>query len=247
MKPPAATELLTVWEHSIEQPLLQKTLNLLNLACPEIDSDTIAKLSIGERDARLLLLRERMFGSRLINVADCPQCSERVEWENDIEDMRVQSSQQPGLSREFTFEADDFSIRFRLPNSIDILAVIADEPGRPYPAKLRARCILLEAHYKDEACSLDSLPDWVLKALDHRMEEEDPQADIQIALCCPYCNHRWEIQFDIVSYFWTEINNWAERMLLAVNKLARAYGWSEHDILNMSPVRRQLYLGLVNS
>jgi hypothetical protein len=246
MKPPAATELLTVWEQSIEQPLLQKTLNLLNLACPEIDSESIAKLSIGERDARLLLLRERMFGSRLMNVADCPQCSDRVEWESDIEDIRLQSSQQPGLSREFTFEADDFSIRFRLPNSIDISAVIADEPGRPYPVKLLARCIL-EAHCKDEACDLDGLPERVLKALKRRMEEEDPQADIHIALCCPYCNYRWEIQFDIVSYFWTEINNWAERMLLAVNKLARAYGWSEHDILNMSPVRRQLYLGFVNS
>lgn len=246
MKPPAATELLTVWEQSIEQPLLQKTLNLLNLACPEIDSETIAKLSIGERDARLLLLRERMFGSRLMNVADCPQCSERVEWESDIEDIRVQPSQQPGLSREFTFEADDFSIRFRLPNSIDISAVIADEPERPYPVKLLARCIL-EAHCENEACDLDGLPERVLKALNRRMEEEDTQADIHIALCCPYCNHRWEIQFDIVNYFWTEINNWAERMLLAVDKLAGAYGWSEHDILNMSPVRRQLYLGLVNS
>jgi hypothetical protein len=246
MKPPAATELLTVWEHSIEQSLQQKTLNLLNLACPEIDSDSIARLSIGERDARLLLLRKWMFGSRLINVANCPQCSELVEWENDVEDVRLQSPQPPGLLREFTLEADDFNIRFRLPNSVDISEVIADEPGRPDPVKLMACCIL-DARCKDEACGLDSLTDRVLKALNRRMEEEDPQANIHIALSCPHCDHRWEIQFDIVSYFWAEINNWAERMLLAVNKLAGAYGWSEHDILNMSAVRRQFYLGLVNS
>jgi len=246
MRPPAITELLTVWERSVEQPLLQRTINLLDLSCPEFDSEAIAKLSIGERDARLLLLREWMFGSRLINIADCPKCSERVEWENDIEDICLQSPQEPDFSKEFNLEADDFSVRFRLPNSVDVYEAISDEPGQPGPARLLSRCIL-NANCNDEACGPDSLPDGVIEAINRRMEEEDPQADIHIALSCPHCEHRWEIQFDIVSYLWTEIENWAERMLQVVGTLARAYGWSERDILNMSPVRRQFYLDMVNS
>jgi hypothetical protein len=245
MKPLTASELLTVWERGLNQPLQQKTLNLLSLACPEIDSEAVAKLSIGERDARLLLLREWTFGSRLMNMADCPRCSERVEWETNIEDIRLQDPQPQNSSKEFTLDVDDFRIRFRLPNSIDISTVFADWGEQSDPARLLARCIL-DTHCDGEACGFDNLPDKVLKALCRRIEEEDPQADIRMALICPNCGHPWETQFDLESFFWIEINNWAERLLQTVHKLARAYGWSERDILNMSPVRRQLYLGFVN-
>lgn len=246
MKPPAMTELLTVWERSIEQPLLQRTINLLDLSCPELDSEAVAKLSIGERDARLLLLRELMFGSRLINIAECPKCTERVEWENDIGDICLQSPQEPDFSREFHLEVDEFNIRFRLPNSVDVYEAIAEEPEHPDTIRLLSRCII-NVTCNDEVCDFYSLPDEVIDAINRRMEEEDPQADIHIALSCPHCEHRWEIQFDIVSYLWTEIENWVERTLQVVGTLARAYGWSECDILNMSPVRRQFYLDMVNS
>lgn len=229
----------------MNQPLLQKTLNLLSLACPEMGSDAITMLSIGERDARLLLLREWMFGSRLMNMADCPECSERIEWDTNIEDIRLQSPQQRNSSKEFTLEADNFSIRFRLPNSIDISTVIASGAGQPDPAKLLALCVL-EIQCSGKACEVDDLSGRALQALNRRMEKEDPQADIRMAISCPHCSYQWEAQFDIESYLWTEINSWAERMLQDVHKLASAYGWSEHDILNMSPVRRQLYLGMVN-
>ena len=51
--------------------------------------------------------------------------------------------------------------------------------------------------------------------------------------------------FDIVSFFWAEIDAWARRVLREVNVLARAYGWRESDILALSPVRRQIYLSMV--
>ncbi|MEA1978379.1 MAG: phage baseplate protein, partial [Chloroflexota bacterium] len=67
-----------------------------------------------------------------------------------------------------------------------------------------------------------------------------------MTLTCPECSHQWEVLFDIASFLWTEINNWAERTLRTVHQLASAYGWAEREILNLSPVRRQLYLGMVN-
>lgn len=229
----------------MNQSLLQKTLNLLARACPELDPNAVAKLSIGERDARLLLLREWMFGSRLMNMADCPQCSERLEWGTNIRDIRLQSLQPHHSSREFSLELDDYSVRFRLPNSLDIAAVIANSPGQPDPAKILADCIL-DSQCSGEDCKVEELPDKVIQALNQQMEAEDPQADIRIRLNCPNCSHQWGVRFDIVNYLWTEINHWAERMLVDVHKLARTYHWAEHDILNMSPVRRQLYLGMVS-
>lgn len=248
MNPLSAAQLLTLWEQGLNQPLLQKTLNLLAAACPEIDADAAARLSIGERDARLLVLRERMFGSRLVNMADCPSCSERVEWDTRIEDIRLQpvpaheSAQES--TQEFSLETDEFSVRFRLPTSFDISTVLENSGGRTDPAGLPACCIL-DARYGEDVYDIHDLPDVVLEAVNRRMEEEDPQADIRMALTCPDCSHRWEARFDIISYLWMEIDRWAERILSDVHKLARAYGWPEHDILNMSPVRRQLYLGMV--
>lgn len=244
MKPLTANELLTVWERGLNLPLPQKTINLLVQACPDMDADAVARLSIGERDARLLLLREWMFGTRLLNMAVCPGCSEHIEWETRVEDIRLQPLQKHDSSQEFSLEKDEFSVRFRLPCSLDISTVIADGTGPPDPAKLMASCIL-DSNRAGEPCEVDSLPDNVVQALNRRMEEEDPQADIRMVLTCPGCSHQWEARFDIANYLWLEIDGWAERILPAVHKLARAYGWAERDILNMSPVRRQLYLGMV--
>ncbi len=51
--------------------------------------------------------------------------------------------------------------------------------------------------------------------------------------------------FDVVSFFWSEICVQAKRLLREVHTLARAYGWREADILNMSTARRQFYLEMV--
>ncbi len=128
---------------------------------------------------------------------------------------------------------------------MDIAAVMNAPRGDSTPQDLLKRCIV-SARHAGEACDLGSLTEDVLAALGRRIEELDPQAEIRIDLTCPQCSHKWDVLFDIASFLWTEINHWAERTLRTVHKLARAYGWSERDILNLSPVRRQLYLGLVN-
>ena len=245
MRPLVAFELLNVWESGFNQTLIQKTLNLLSVACPELELDTLASLSIGERDARLLLLREWMFGTRLKNMASCPECSGPAEWECDIADIRVQHIQHDAPSKELRLEQDEFSIRFRLPNSLDMLSVIAEGSEQANPAKLLASCII-EAQADGKDCSVVDLPEKVIHALSLRMETEDPQADVRMVLNCPYCSHQWEVNFDIMSYFWMEIDSWAKRLVQDIHILAREYGWSEQDILDMSAVRRQIYLGMVN-
>jgi hypothetical protein len=240
-----AMELLTVWERGLNQTLLERVLALLIAACPEIDSETIAGLSIGERDARLLQLREWMFGSHLVNTAQCPQCTQRVEWENRIADIRIPPSPITPSPAEFSLNVADYSLRFRLPTSMDIVAVMNAPRGDSTPQDL-LECCIVSARHAGKACDPGSLTEDVFAALGRLIEELDPQAEIRIDLTCPQCSHKWDVLFDIASFLWAEINHWAERTLRTVHKLASAYGWSERDILNLSPVRRQLYLGLVN-
>jgi hypothetical protein len=78
------------------------------------------------------------------------------------------------------------------------------------------------------------------------MEEADPLTAMQLALSCPECGYQWQTAFDIESFFWSEINAWANRMLHEVHTLALRYGWREMDILAMSPWRRQFYLNMVS-
>jgi hypothetical protein len=245
MKSLSAAELLVIWEQGLNRPLLQKTLHLLTLACPGLDPGAAARLSIGERDAYLLLLRERLFGSRLANMAGCPQCSIRLEWETDTRDLHIQPLHRQNSTSEFSLEVDDYSVRFRLPNSQDIAEVINNSAGPANPAKLLASCII-ESRCRGETCEAGDLPDNVVQIISRRMEEEDPQADIRMALTCPNCSHQWEARFDIAYYLWTELHQWAVRTLRDVHKLAGTYGWAELDILNMNPVRRQFYLGMVS-
>ena len=77
------------------------------------------------------------------------------------------------------------------------------------------------------------------------MARHDPDADVSIAFECPACGAAWLSRFDIVSYFWGELDDWAQRLLAEVHALARAYGWSEAAILALSPTRRRFYLEMV--
>jgi hypothetical protein len=75
----------------------------------------------------------------------------------------------------------------------------------------------------------------------------DPQADVHVALQCPVCQSVHDLPFDIATYFWADLTDWATQLLTDVHSLARAYGWHEHDILAMSAFRRRMYLGLLGA
>lgn len=239
-----AEQLLNVWEQGLNQPLLQRALMLLVAAYPDESPDELATLSIGQRDLRLLQLRERLFGQQMLNTAICPHCSERVEWQSRIADFVIATESNNTNAHEFELQMEGYQLRFRLPNSLDIAAINAVAGAENTAQQLLLRCVL-EADQGGVNCANEALPDVVIQALAERIESLDPQADIRISLHCPGCAHRWSALFDIASFLWTEINGWAERTLQTVYRLAAAYGWSERDILNLSPVRRQLYLGMV--
>ncbi|MGZ8158732.1 MAG: T4 family baseplate hub assembly chaperone [Methylobacter sp.] len=239
-----AADMLNVWEQGLNRSLLQRTLILLVAAFPEMGPDTIAELSIGSRDGYLLTVRERLFGSRLVNNAVCPKCTGRIEWEQEISELVVENAGHHPAEQRNRLEIDDYRLDFRLPNSVDMAGLEGSSSAAVALKQLLKRCIL-SAEHAGTNCDIDQLPEPVIQALNQRIEELDPQAEIRINLTCPDCSHRWEVFFDIAGFLGAEINDWAERTIHSVHKLARAYGWTEQEILNLSPVRRQLYLGMV--
>jgi hypothetical protein len=249
MRSLSATELLNVWEHGLTQSPVQCALALLAAACPDTPADTLSQLSIGQRDARLLTLREWAFGPQIAGLAACPGCGERLEMAFNVSEIRA-SLPLPGsngVSEEietFALSIAAYALSFRLPNSHD-LSVIADQADvAAIRRQLFERCVL-SAQRGGADVSVAELPSDVVAAIVARMAEADPQADVQIALTCPACAHQWQATFDILSFFWQEITDWAQRILREVHTLASAYGWREADILALSPRRRQFYLEMV--
>jgi hypothetical protein len=244
VKPLKAEELLSAWEQGLNQPLLQRALILLAAGYPEVKPDALVELTTGQRDRHLLQLREYLFGQQLLNSAVCPECDERIEWENRIADLLIESDENSAEPNEFDLDVEDFSLRFRLPSSLDIATVVNSGSAEKAHQHLLTRC-LLQVECSGTSCDVSELPDSIIEKLEQRIETLDPQAEIRISLTCPECSHSWNVLFDIAGYLWKEVNDWAVRMLQTVYRLAAGYGWSEREILNLSPVRRQLYLGML--
>lgn len=239
----SARELLDIWETGARQPLAQRALWLLGAAQPDTSHEALAQLPIGLRDAQLLTLREGLFGAQLVSVAKCPQCGERLQLTLNMSDLRVAPH---AGSDTVSLAIARYSIRYRLPNSTDLLALGNCDSVEAGRRLLLNRCVQ-NVQCDDVDQALDTLPADVIEAITTHMAETDPQADVQFDLTCPACGHRWLAAFDVMAFLWNEIDTWARRVLRDVHVLASAYGWSEADILSMGATRRQAYLDLIGN
>jgi hypothetical protein len=244
-----AAELLDVWERGCETPEPERALALLEASAVGASRDELAQLTVGARNTRLLTLRERLFGADITAVADCPACGNPAEMALDVGRLRVtrQSEQEDELPTPAVehLTIDGYEIAFRLPNGVDLgeLPPMASVDRRR--EALLGRCIL-HAQVDGMPVPAAELPESLIGALETRMDELDPNADVRLSLRCPLCSEEWVAGFAIADFLWADIDHWAWRTLGEVHALAQAYGWSEDEILTMSPVRRQRYLELVD-
>ena len=239
---PTAADLLNVWEIGRSQPPVDRALSLLQVGRRESPREALARFGIGCRDAELLGLREKIFGSRMAGHADCPACGQQMELNFTV--AEVQATPLAELAETYTEIFGEYEITFRLPNSTDVATLVPGDDLAAQKRHLVQRCVL-KAKCSGQPVASDQLREDAVTALSDRMSELDPQGDVQLALTCPLCSHRWDAPLDIASFVWSEIHAWAVRLLHDVHALALAYGWREADILAMSPWRRQAYLELI--
>jgi len=240
MRSPGSDELLKVWERGLAENSVARALALLEFFHPDISADALADLSIGVRDGMLLDLREVLFGRRLAGLIECPACGETLETEVATSDLRTLPTDGPP-----EVSWSNYNIRLHLLDSRDQVAV-EQAKSEERSRLLLERCIA-SVRFSGEPIPVANLPAEIFAAVENRLAELDPQADVQLALSCAVCGHQWQSAFDILSFLWAELGEWAARMLRDVHILAAAYGWSERDILALSPVRRRHYVGMLEA
>ena len=227
--------LLDAWERvaDLARPWRELTLLESTLGIP---IDDLAHLSIGARDRLLLELHVGMFGSRLDCETSCPSCGSRLELSVDAEALIVPPRAIESSDLELT--EDDWTVRFRLPDSADIDACV-DESGDA----IAERCISVIA--RPEQVHVAGIPERVRARVAERMSELDAQADVSLDLTCAVCGDRWQAPFDPAAFVFREIDARAARVTTEVHRLASAYGWSEESVLAMSSARRRRYIELL--
>ena len=195
------------------------------LACADGENaDDVATLPLGRRDARLLELHVSIAGPSLEATASCPRCGEGAEFELDVATL---------LAREA--EATPVQEGWRSPTSRDLEAA-ADAPDAA-----EAERVLLER------CAGDAeLSEEARRAVAAAMAEADPLAEVLVDLACPACEETFVADLDVAAFVWAEVRAAALRLLRDVDTLARAYGWTEAEVLALGDARRQAYLDLVS-
>jgi hypothetical protein len=228
----SAATLLQIWEYGLRARPVDRSVQLLSFALPDVDQETIACIDLGSRDWHLLRLRLAMFGPTIAACTECPECGERLEFEfNATELGECCPSDAPVLT----------SIdgrRFRLPNVGDLVAIAGIDNGDVAARQLFERCSL-------DGPVHDTDPTAAFEEVDERLEALAADRGVSVELSCAACGRQSRHALDPGEFLWGEIVNQATSLLDDIHRLACAYKWPERDILAMSAARRAAYLSRV--
>lgn len=222
MKRPGDSELLDWWEEARARSPIDRALRLLALFV-DAPAQALADWPIGRRDRTLLAARAALLGPEIRATAACAACGAEVEAVFEADAITVGDPDTPLAAL-----AD--GTRMRAATSRDLAAAAAS----PEPRLALAR-----------ACTVEGSPVWTERRVAEAgaaLQALDPQADIRLELQCGECAARWEAPLFVEPFLWRELGAWARARFAEIDRLARAYGWSEADILALSPERRRTYV-----
>lgn len=194
-----------------------------------VSGASAAAMPIDRRDRVLIDARLATFGRDIAFFARCPHCDEGNEADFDLA-VLPEAAPAEGV----VASVGGREVVLRAPNSATIARAVMN--ARPD--------LVIEDIVDADARSDD--PAW-------RGEVEDalagafPLLDVRFELTCGACESTFDVRFDIVAWLWREIETVASRAIDTVDRLARAYGWSEREILALSPARRGLYIAKLAS
>lgn len=232
MRPLNSADVLWLWETGRRLHPLDKALLALRTAFPEVQ-ENVADWPLGQRNRALAHLRGQLVGPQLHGWTRCRQCPEQLEFRLDGDT----------LARSAVAAADERvvvgELTYRLPTSRDLTTVASEQDPLSAARRLLRQCCIngspATTQWNEEEINL----------IGERMAAADPLAEILLQFDCPSCGASFEESLDLVSFLWTELEVRARGLLRSVHRLAAAYGWSEGDILSLTPARRQAYLDMV--
>jgi hypothetical protein len=236
-----AASLLAAWEVGSAASNLDRAPSLLrSLGWLEADCD-LGEMAVGGCDAHLFMLRRELFGEAFEATTLCPDCSEELEFELSLAELQPDADA-PRPAR-ISVSEDEYEVECRPLCNADLSAAATLGPEADI-ASVLDRCVTAVRAPGGGEMAPRQLPAPVAETVLRAVAASDPGAHVEVTVRCP-CGSEWTDELDIRGIVWTELTDWVERTLNDVHTLARAYGWSEAEILGLSEVRRRWYLAAV--
>lgn len=202
------------------------------------DAPSLRDAPLGRLNATLIGYHAALAGPLLEAVTTCPSCLAVVEFALDADELR---SLAPDAAATGGFGTDDgYLVHWRVPTAAD-LAAVADE--RAPASGLLARCA--RATLDEMPVDVADLPAELVERIEAELAAADPLAEVSVGLTCPDCATAFDADLDPAAFVWTEIETGAHRVLIEIDALARAYGWTESEVLALPEARRHAYLEIV--
>ena len=237
-----AAEMLDVWESGEGRDSASRALVVL-AAATGAPAANLVEVSIPQRDALLFDVRRLAFGDELRAQIACPECGEPLEFTTTVGAIIPEIS---APAEAVSIEAGALRATIRPPTTGDLFAIRTATTVDAARDVLLARC--LDSIERDGvAISFASLDEMERAALAEAASRQPELADLVLDLTCAACGAGWQSTFDVAAFLWEELRAFAARLLPEVHLIARAYGWSEREILALSPMRRARYLDLIEA
>lgn len=233
-------ELLTIWERGSALGAADRALLIIGTADPGAEAARTRTWPLGRRDARLLQIREATFGASIHFCATCPHCHTNVEFDVNVRDLQLGEP----IAAEIEARIDMFRVVARLPTSEDSGLLERFTSAAAAETALWDRCVRATDDAGD-AISASALSSEQRAQVEALLERVDPQTDVAFDLRCAHCDSAWTAPCDVAGLVWQEITQCAREVLVQTSALARAFGWTEPDILALSRRRREMYLAAV--
>ena len=231
----SAADVLDLAEAGRELHPIDRALLILDRAGGEGDWRT---MPLGRRDRVLLQLRAATLGPDIEVTAECPACRARLEFSLDTDTLIAEAADPPAMLQ---VALEDCTAELRALTTLDLARAARCRSRDTAAAALFEGCVGT-ATKAGISVAASALPAAMREAIAGTLARADPLADITLDLACVACGRDSQAQLDIAAFFWAEITSGARRLIAEVAALARSYGWSERDILAMSPGRRLAYL-----
>ncbi len=156
------------------------------------------------------------------------------------------SAPQPEYAIDVPGEGGDLRVRFRLPTGADQehAARLAAADPQAAADSVRDRCVLEVQDPAGRRLDIASNAARIQEPLESAIRRLDPGIETTLALSCPSCGGEVAALLDFGAYLLAELAG-GETIYDQVDRIARAYHWSEADILALPFARRRRYLTLI--
>jgi hypothetical protein len=215
VRQPSSTDLLAIWERGAGQDSLDQAVTML-AGVTGLPWPAAADTDIARRDALLVTALRALRGDALVvGVLSCTGCGVLLDVPVDLTALPAPPDGPPPT-------ADGVAVT--LPTSADLRRIRGSTPEAARAALL-ARCC--------GAAGANGIA---------ALEAAAPASAVTITAGCPDCATTTSADLDVSVLLWAEIERRALDLLSQVHLLASAYGWTEPEVLALTPRRRAAYL-----